>query len=70
VVQPQEQPCFQAEGIQPVEAPNNEPQQPVTTYVPFHQIPIEQEKRRESQVASIGWFLTPQQLSEQQRSNA
>ncbi len=38
MVQPQEQPHFQAKGIQPVEAPSNEPQQPVIANVPFHQI--------------------------------
>jgi hypothetical protein len=36
MVQPQEQPCFQAEGIQLVDVPNNEPQQPIMTYLPFH----------------------------------
>jgi hypothetical protein len=45
VVQPQKQPSFQVEGIQSIEAPNNEPQQPVTTYVSFHQIHIGQEKQ-------------------------
>jgi hypothetical protein len=38
-VQPQEQTRFQAEGIQLVEAPNNEPQQLGTRKIPFHQIP-------------------------------
>jgi len=47
VVQPQEQPCFQAKGIPPIEAPNNEPQQRITVEVPFHQVP------------SIGQFFTP-----------
>jgi hypothetical protein len=31
VVQPQEQTCFQIEGVQPVQVPSNEPQQFVTT---------------------------------------
>jgi hypothetical protein len=33
--------------------------------VPFHQIIIEQKERRESQAPSNGWFLTPQQSSQQ-----
>ncbi len=52
MVQPQEQPHFQAKGIQPVEAPSNEPQQPITVDVHFHQILTEQEERREPQVPS------------------
>jgi hypothetical protein len=31
VIQPQEETHFQAEGIQLVEIPSNEPQQPITT---------------------------------------
>jgi hypothetical protein len=38
VVQPYEQPCSQVEGTQLVESPNNEPQQPVTVDIHFHQI--------------------------------
>jgi hypothetical protein len=48
MVQPQEQPCFQVDEIQPVENPNNEPQQHVMIDIPFHQILAEQEERRES----------------------
>jgi len=33
-VQPQEQPCFQAAGIQSINIPGNELQQPITTYLP------------------------------------
>jgi hypothetical protein len=36
VIQSQEQTCFQAKGVQLAEAPNNDPQQPFTTKVPFH----------------------------------
>jgi hypothetical protein len=38
VVQSQEQPPFQAKGIQPIDVPNNELQQPITIYL-LHQIP-------------------------------
>jgi hypothetical protein len=41
VVQPQEQTHSEVEGIQPVEAPSNELQQPITAKVPFHQIFVE-----------------------------
>jgi hypothetical protein len=44
MVQPQKQPCSQAKGIQLIKALHNEPQQPVMTKVPFHQI---QSKRKE-----------------------
>jgi hypothetical protein len=36
-IQSHEQPPFQAKGIQPIDAPNNELQQPITTYL-LHQI--------------------------------
>jgi hypothetical protein len=36
VVQPQEQPCSQAKGIQLIKVPNNEPRQLVMANVPFH----------------------------------
>jgi hypothetical protein len=35
-IQPQEQTYSQVEGVQPVEAPSNEPQQPITIKIPFH----------------------------------
>ncbi len=66
MVQPQKQPRFQIKGIQPVEVPNNEPRQLVTTDVPFHQIPMVHKKRRESQIPSIGRFFTPKHSSQQQ----
>ncbi len=53
MVQPQEQPCSQAKGIQPIEVPNNDPQQLVMAYVHFHQIPIEHEERKEPQVTPL-----------------
>jgi hypothetical protein len=36
MVQSQEQLCIQTEGIQVVDAPNNESQQLVTTSLPLH----------------------------------
>ncbi len=36
IVLSQEQSCSQAEGIQVVDVPNIEPQQLVTTKIPFH----------------------------------
>jgi hypothetical protein len=36
VVQPQEQPHSQARGVQPIEAPSNELQQPIIINILFH----------------------------------
>jgi hypothetical protein len=41
VIQSQEQTHSQAEGVQLVEIPSNEPQQLVTIEIPFHKIPSE-----------------------------
>ncbi len=56
VIQPQEQLRFQAEGVQPIKVPSNEPQQLVIIKIHFHQILAEQEERKEQQVLSIGHF--------------
>jgi hypothetical protein len=60
VVQSQEPTCSQAKGNQPIDAPSNEPQQLVMVGLPFHQIPADQEERKESQVPSTNQILTPQ----------
>ncbi len=36
VTHSQEQPCFQTKRIQPIDVPNNEPQQPIMANLPFH----------------------------------
>ncbi len=59
MIQSQEPTHSQAEGIQPVDAPSNEPQQPVKASFVFHHILIEQEERREPQAPSTIKFLTP-----------
>jgi hypothetical protein len=53
VVQPQQQPHFQIKGVQPDEVLSNEPQQPITTNIPFHQILTKQKERKEPQTPSI-----------------
>jgi hypothetical protein len=53
VIQSQEPTHSQAEGIQPIDAPSNEPQQPVTAYFVLHHILIEQEERREPQYLQL-----------------
>jgi hypothetical protein len=64
VVQSQEQPHTQAEGIQPDDVPSNEHQQLIMVGLPFHQIPAKREERMGPQVLSTSRFLTPQQLSQ------
>jgi len=58
VVQPQEQIRSQIEGAQSLEAPNNEPQQPIMAKVPSHHIRTKYEERKEQQVLSTSQFLT------------
>jgi hypothetical protein len=36
VANSQEQPCSPTKGIQPIDAPNNEPQQPIMANLPLH----------------------------------
>jgi hypothetical protein len=47
VIQPQEQPSFQTEGIQPIDVPNIEPQNLIMADLPLHYILAEHEERRE-----------------------
>jgi hypothetical protein len=58
VVQSQEQLCFQAKGIQLVDVPSNEPQQPVTTYLLLHLIPMKQKERgKRGTTSTFNWLI-------------